>query len=95
MWFLIVPLAVVGGWLIGREYPQVMLGIILSMIIVVAIGLGDPALAVQVLAIGLGLAIVCILIYNIIPIMLFMFGILLGLAFLLVVIAGLVKVSGG
>jgi len=94
MWFLIPLLGAAAGAWLGRESPNTVLAMIVIMAIVILIGLGDPAVAVQVLGLFVVAVVGLVILYNIIPILLFLFGAFLALAFIIVVLAGLFKLAG-
>ena len=82
------------GYYLGRESPGVMWTIILVCCVTIAIGLGDPALAVIALCWMIGIAVAISILYNIIPILLFLLGAGIALAFIIVVFAGIFRLAG-
>ena len=94
MWFLIPFLGAAAGAYIGRESPGFVWTMLLVMIVVILIGLGDPALAVQVLGCVIVLAVGLVILYNIIPIIVFLLSAAITLAFIVMVFAGIFKLLG-
>lgn len=94
MWLLFPLLGAAAGAWLGRESPATVWTMMAIMLLIVLIGLGDPALAVVVLGMIVACIIALIILCNIIPILLFMFGFILALAFVIVVISGLFKLAG-
>jgi len=95
MWFLILPfLGAAAGAYIGRENPGFMISMMAVMVLIIIVGLGDPALAVQLLGFIILAVIGLVILYNIIPILLFMLGAGIALAFIIVVFAGIFRLIG-
>ena len=95
MWFLILPfLGAAAGAYIGRENPAFMISMMAVMVLIIIVGLGDPALAVQLLGFIILAVIGLVILYNIIPILLFMLGACIALAFIIVVFAGIFRLIG-
>ena len=94
MWFLIPFLGAAAGAYIGRESPTFVWTMLIVMIVVILIGLGDPALAVIALCWMIGIAVAISILYNIIPILLFLLGAGIALAFVVMVFAGIFKLLG-
>jgi hypothetical protein len=95
MWLLIPLAGAAAGYYLGRENPAVAWTVIIVCMVTVVIGLGDPAVAVQVLGCIIAVIIGLVILYNIIPIILWLFGFFLAIAFALVVLMGLLKLIGG
>lgn len=93
MWWVILPL-LAGAWL-GKESPELVWGILGACCLVILVGLGDPALAVVILGFIIVGAIGLAILYNIVPILLFLLGGFIALAFGIVVLMGIVKLLGG
>ena len=95
MWFLILPfLGAAAGAYVGRESPAFVWTMMAVMLLIIVVGLGDPALAVQLLGCIIVLVIGLIILYNIIPILLFLLGAGIALAFIVVVFAGIFRLLG-
>jgi flagellar biosynthesis protein FliR len=94
MWFLIPFLGAAAGAYIGRESPAFVWSMLIVMIVVILIGLGDPALAVQVLGLIIAVVIGLVILYNIIPIIVFLLSAAITLAFIIMVFAGIFKLLG-
>ena len=95
MWFLILPfLGAAAGAYVGRENPAFMLTMMAVMVLIIIVGLGDPALAVQLLGCIIVLVIGLVILYNIIPILLFLLGAGIALAFIVVVLQGIFRLLG-
>jgi hypothetical protein len=94
MWLLLPLAGMAAGYYLGRESPGVMWTIILVCCVTIAIGLGDPALAVQLLGCIIVLVIGLVILYNIIPILLFLLGAGIAVAFIIVVFAGIFRLAG-
>jgi hypothetical protein len=94
MWFLIPFLGAAAGAYIGRENPTFIWTMLIVMIVVILIGLGDPALAVQALGCIIVLVIGLVILYNIIPIIVFLLSAAITLAFVVMVFAGIFKLLG-
>jgi len=94
MWFLIPFLGAAAGAYIGRESPGFVWSMLIVMIVVILIGLGDPALAVQFLGCVIVLAVGLVILYNIIPIIVFLLSAAITLAFIVMVFAGIFKLLG-
>ena len=94
MWLLLPLAGMAAGYYLGRESPRVMWTIILVCCVTIAIGLGDPALAVIALCWMIGIAVAISILYNIIPILLFLLGAGIAVAFIIVVFAGIFRLAG-
>lgn len=94
MWWLAPFAGAAAGYWLGRESPAVMWTIILVCCVTIAIGLGDPALAVIALCWMIGIAVAISILYNIIPILLFLLGAAIAVAFIIVVFAGIFRLAG-
>ena len=94
MWILLPFLGAAAGAYIGRENPTFVFTMIAVMLLIIVVGLGDPALAAQLLGCIIVLVIGLIILYNIIPILLFLLGAGIALAFIVVVFAGIFRLAG-
>lgn len=94
MWLLLPLAGMAAGYYLGRESPAAMWTIILVCCVTIAIGLGDPALAVIALCWMIGIAVAISILYNIIPILLFLLGAAIAVAFIIVVFAGIFRLVG-
>lgn len=94
MWFLIPLAGAALGAYIGRESPVFVWTMFAIMIIIIAVGLGDPAVAVIILGAIVLVMLACIILYHIVPIIIFLIGAGIALAFVLVVFAGIFKLLG-
>jgi len=94
MWLLLPLAGMAAGYYLGRESPAAMWTIILVCCVTIAIGLGDPALAVIALCWMIGIAVAIAVLLNIIPILLFLFGAAVALLFIIVLFTGICKLAG-
>lgn len=94
MWWLAPFAGAAAGYYLGRGNPAAMLTILVVVTIVVLIGLSDPVLAVQALGLIILASIGLVILYNIIPIVFFICGMILGLMFLVVVLQGIFRLLG-
>jgi hypothetical protein len=95
MWLLLPLAGAAAGYYLGRENPAVAWTVIIVCMVTVVIGLGDPAVAVQVLACIVAVIVGLTILFYAIPIILWLFGFALAIAFSLVVLMGLLKLIGG
>ena len=94
MWWLAPFIGAAAGYYVGRDNPAAMLTVLVVVTIVVLIGLSDPVLAVQALGFIILAAVGLVILYNIIPIVFFILGMILGLMFIIVILQGIFKMIG-